>query len=354
MIYFFTHHHHNYTIKSFLDGWGRSVRPHVTLRNYDELRYASKLAPGGYIFADTDRLDRNCRSYVEAVGELVAARNWPMLNRPAKLVYRVDLLKKARDAGLSRVAAYRIDQIPSDLRYPAFVRIDDDHTGRLGPICNDRAALDESMKAFADVPREKLFVFEFADARGGYGVYRKYAVQNTNGTLTPRHIMFSHEWVVKYTKLVDPHLLVEEEQFITNMPPEIAEQARKIFELAGTSYGRLAFGLIDGRVQPWEINLNPMLAKSPDQVDLGRLRTQGESTGKIREAFHKFAEESEKVKDQPELELDLPSNLRASVGVNGAEGRLVFLGKALGRAEKLPGIRQLVRTCRRARWLASR
>ena len=96
-----------------------------------------------------------------------------------------------------------------------------------------------------------------------------------------------------------------------------------------------------------------MLAKSPDQVDLGRLRTQGESTGKIREAFHKFAEEAEKVKDEPELELNLPTDLRTRVGVNGVEGRLVYLGKALGRAERLPGIKQLVRTCRRARWLAS-
>lgn len=354
MIYFFTHHYHSYTIKSFLDAWGRSVRPHVTLRNYDELRFSRRLPPGGYIFADTDRIDPACRAFVEAVGEQIAARNWPMLNRPAKLLYRVDLLKKLSDAGLSRVAAYRIDQIPSNLRYPAFVRIDDDHTGRLGPICNDRAALDESMKAFADVPREKLFVFEFADARGPDGIYRKYAIQNTNGTLTPRHIMFSHEWVVKYTKLVEPRLMEEEEQFITNMPECIANQARKIFELAGTTYGRLDFGVIDGFVQPWEINLNPMLAKSPDQVDLSRLRTQGESTGKIREAFHKFADEAEKVKDEAPLELDIPTDLRTTVGVNGVEGRLLFLGRALGRAEKLPGIRQLVHTCRRARWIASR
>jgi hypothetical protein len=354
MIYFFTHHHHGYTIKSFLDGWGRSVRPHVTLRDYDELRYTRRLPAGGYIFADTDRIDPACRAFVEAVGEEVAARKWPMLNRPSKVVYRVDLLRKARDAGLSRVAAYRIDQIPSDLRYPAFVRIDDDHTGRLGPICNDRAALDKSVEAFADVPRKKLFVFEFADARGRDGIYRKYAIQNTNGTLTPRHIMFSHDWVVKYTKLVEPKFMEEEERFITDMPECIANQARKIFELAGTTYGRLDFGVIDGFVQPWEINLNPMLAKSPDQVDLTRLRTQGESTGKIREALHQFANEAEKVKDEPELELKVRSDLRESVGVNGVEGRLLYLGKALGRAEKLPGIRQLVRTCRKARWIASR
>ncbi|HTL28254.1 MAG TPA: hypothetical protein VL282_03495 [Tepidisphaeraceae bacterium] len=354
MIYFFTHHHHSYTIKSFLDGWGRSVRPHVTLRNYDELRFSHRLAPGGYIFADLDRIDSANRKFVEAVGEQLAARDWPMLNRPSQIVYRVDLLKKARDAGLSRVAAYRVDQIPADLRYPAFVRIDDDHTGRLGPPCNDGAALEESIKTFSDISRENLFVFEFADARGSDGVYRKYAVQNTNGTLTPRHIMFSHDWIVKYTKLVDPHLLEEEEKFITQMPDWIAEQVRQIFTLAGTTYGRLDFGVIDGRVQPWEINLNPMLAKSPDQVDLGRLRTQGESTGKIREAFHQFAEMSEKVSNEAPLELNIPTDLRAGVGVNGAEGRLLFLGKALGRAEKLPVINQLVRTCRRARWLASR
>jgi hypothetical protein len=166
--------------------------------------------------------------------------------------------------------------------------------------------------------------------------------------------MFSHDWVVKYTKLVDPHLLEEEERFIRNMPGQIAEQAQKIFELAGTNYGRLDFGLIDGRVQPWEINLNPMLAKSPDQVDLARLQTQGESTSKIREAFHKFAEESDKVSGEAPLELEVPYDLRAAVGVNGAEARLLFLGKALGRAQKLPGLRQLVQTCRKARWLATR
>jgi len=355
MIYFYTHVHHFYTIKSFLDGWGRSVRPRMTLQNYSDLRYSRYLPPGAYILADSDRLDPAGRKFAAEVGEQILARGWPLLNRPSKLLYRVELMNTLRAQGLSRVGAYLVDQIPADLRYPAFVRIEDNHNGRIGPVVNDRAALEESIKGFGDVAREKLFVMEFCDTKGPDNIYRKYGVQIVGDKLIPRHVFFGQDWIVKYSKYTTPDLIREEEVFVSKMPDDQIEQCRKIFEISGTTYGRLDYSLADGKVQPWEINLNPMLCRSPDTIELDRLKMQGTCTAATRAAFHELADRGEKLAaTEKPLELKLPDNLRSSVGVTGKDRRMIFLGRVLGRAQKLPVIRPIVRACKHARWIATR
>ena len=41
------------------------------------------------------------------------------------------------------------------------------------------------------------------------------------------------------------------------------KQLREIFDLAQIEYGRIDYGMLDGKVQCWEINTNPGLALAP-------------------------------------------------------------------------------------------
>jgi hypothetical protein len=54
-------------------------------------------------------------------------------------------------------------------------------------------------------------------------------------------------------------MVQEELEFVSQNPHH--EQLLKIFELAGVEYGRIDYAIKDGRVQTWEINLNPTIGR---------------------------------------------------------------------------------------------
>jgi hypothetical protein len=54
-------------------------------------------------------------------------------------------------------------------------------------------------------------------------------------------------------------MVLEELDYVTQNPHE--QQLAKIFALAQVDYGRIDYSLKDGRVQTWEINLNPTIGR---------------------------------------------------------------------------------------------
>lgn len=68
--------------------------------------------------------------------------------------------------------------------------------------------------------------------------------------------MSSHQWSVKHSGvLVDAELLAAERRYLACNPYH--DWIRETFRLAGTDYGRLDFGVFEGRPQAFEINTNP-------------------------------------------------------------------------------------------------
>ena len=62
--------------------------------------------------------------------------------------------------------------------------------------------------------------------------------------------------MVKAWQLLDEHLLDEERAFVAENPHN--DQLQEVFELANIQYGRIDYAVVDGRLQVWEINTNPM------------------------------------------------------------------------------------------------
>jgi len=54
-------------------------------------------------------------------------------------------------------------------------------------------------------------------------------------------------------------VVVEELEYVTTNPHQ--KQLSEIFELAQVEYGRIDYAMKDGRVQTWEINLNPTIGR---------------------------------------------------------------------------------------------
>ena len=101
-------------------------------------------------------------------------------------------------------------------------------------------------------------ICEFVDTKSPDGLYRKYSCFMFDGALYPGHIYFSRSWVVGVKSMVVTDALVDEEVAFFNNPSFHLERVKPIFALSGIQYGRIDYSLLNGEVQTWEINTNPV------------------------------------------------------------------------------------------------
>ena len=75
------------------------------------------------------------------------------------------------------------------------------------------------------------------------------------------HLVFSQHWMIKYHSALTPlpsHLAAEADSYLDGNPHE--QELREICRIANIQYGRVDYGIKDGKIQIWEINTNPSLA----------------------------------------------------------------------------------------------
>lgn len=252
-----------YTVENYLRGRGRHQQGRIVTLPYEQLSRIKSLPVATYIFSDLDRLTRAQTVIAEEVYQTitVARPDLRLLNNPASAATRFNLLRSLYESGLNEFNVYRPDEI-EDVRYPVFLRIERDHMGAKTPLIHTRAELDHAildaiaMGAWPD----NLMIVEFCDTVGKDGAYRKYAVWRFDKTYMARHLVIGNDWMQKVPKLDKgqrwPTEWVAEESKFLDSNPHLS-QLRSTFELANIEYGRIDYGLKDGKVQVWEINTNP-------------------------------------------------------------------------------------------------
>ncbi len=279
-----------YTFRKYLASWGQQLAPRVVVRHYRGLRATGRTPlkrlsqnlrawrigtiqvppPAGeprvYIFTDVERLDPAETDRALALRERLMAHpdTALILNHPARSMRRYQVLTTLRDSGLNSFGVYRADELPEAPRFPVFVRDENEHGTGFSGLLRSGEQLEAHLRTL-DGRLEGKVVVEFCDASDASGVVRKYGAFKVAGRIIARQIHFSRDWIVREPDIRTPETAREELEYVEANPH--AEQLREIFDLARIDYGRIDYSVVDGRIQVWEINTNPMILIPKDRQD---------------------------------------------------------------------------------------
>ncbi len=264
MIFYLAIGREAYTITDYLDDRGAKWRGQIAVIPYESLSRADSLPVGTYIFSDLDRITHAQRLLAQNLFEalLKSQSDMLLLNQPNKFVGRFDLMRSLYEQGINDFNVYRPHEVPHDVRFPVFLRYERDHLGARSALLYSQEELDQ---AIADAMWQgawfsNLMVIEFCETKDESGIYRKYSVWRIGKHFAPGHQIIGNQWMLKAPTVAKgeswPREWVMEEQRFIESNPHLA-QVRRVFDQAGIDYGRMDYGMKDGRVQIWEINTNP-------------------------------------------------------------------------------------------------
>jgi len=274
MIIILTTGQHRYTH----DSVAAETSVDVQVIGYPEFNRASHAARATYIFTDVDRLA--APALVHAAGAFRELREAGMrvLNDPARMLSRFGLLRALHRAGINQFDAYRVENLEEPRRWPVFLRVEGTHTAPVSDLLHNREELEAAIdKAVGEGhPRTTLLIIEYAAEPVLAGLFRKLSAFRVGDRLLGYTCVHDDQWIVKYGQpaIAPPELYEEEYRFVVECP--FADVLLKAFDIAGMDYGRVDYGVVDGRPQIYEINSNPDLKLRPETSPVARRNESNE------------------------------------------------------------------------------
>lgn len=231
---------------------------------YLEMANRGSAPCGVTIFCDIERMSSGqwaiaCRLWRKLSGSPKTHR---LLNDPHRQLGRYPLLKALYEDGINRFNVFLPDEGLGALRYPVFLRIEDDHEGPRTDLLYDRAALDSAIDAMllAGTPESRILVVEFLDTSED-GVFRKYGAYRVGDRIFGQHKILGTKWQLKSGDRIRSQAAMDENSEYWHLNPH-ADLLMPLFERAAIDYGRIDYAFLDGSLQVWEINDNPSFASS--------------------------------------------------------------------------------------------
>ena len=288
MLYFFVTPEHAYTFSTFLSEWSSArFKKLAHIVTYDNVPLIKDMMPGTFIFSDLDRLNRFQTKVLEDFCEQLAAadEDIPIINHPRTVLGRFDFLRRLHDKGINQFNVYPVSDLDCKPRYPVFLRMDNDHKGPLSHLQynsrqRDTKILQVSMSGF---DTNHMLQVEFCNTRSGDGFYRKYSAFRFGDQIIAAHMIFAKNWIAKDGTPPDELTKKESEKYLKENPH--AEAIYEIFELAGITYGRIDYSMLDNTIQTWEINTNPILLKSRGKYTVEVTEIKEQLARRIEEGF---------------------------------------------------------------------
>src|SRR6266481_7408867 len=102
MIVYLTTRGHRFTMRMYLDSWGRPLARRIVPLTYDDVLAARSLRAATYIFGDLERLAPVEAAAAGALRATLQARGLRTLNDPLRSLRRYDLLRALRAHGSNR------------------------------------------------------------------------------------------------------------------------------------------------------------------------------------------------------------------------------------------------------------
>jgi hypothetical protein len=260
MIFYITTKKHRHTLDEFLATWGKELVGTIVPVGYETLFRMHTLPVGSYIFADLERLSPEDLERAALVWTTLSSsgRDVRLFNHPLRAMRRYELLREMRERDINDFDVYRLTEARRPSRFPVFIRLENDHNGSITKLLHSPRELDAAIERLTTVGcnRDTLLITEFNATTDQRGLYRKYGAFAVGERIIPRHLLFSRHWQLKYQDFVDDATTAEEWRFLRTNPHE--EALQEIFAAARIDYGRIDYSVVDGRIQVFEINTNPL------------------------------------------------------------------------------------------------
>ena len=341
MIHFFVPAAQEFTIKDYVDLFGRELREDIRIFHYEDLVHQREFFKGTYVLAGLDQLNVGlAQLLLEIYWQLNQIKGFRFLNHPRNTLQRFDLLKKLHDVGRNDFRAVQAQGDLQGLRFPVFLREQSLHDGPISPLLNSGREIREALgRVLVQGHKLKnLLIVEFCDTSNGTGFYRKYAAFIVGKRVIPRSLNYGRQWMLKHSETEFTMPMVQEElEYVSTNPHE--QQLREVFELAQVEYGRIDYAIKHNRVQTWEINLHPTIGRGlirrskPLPPDLDAVRDE------VRRHFYEGFERAWREVDLPTSSEPImvtanPQTLRAAQATVESQDRLLSTFKALLRPAK--------------------
>lgn len=283
-------------IHNYLAGRGEPLRERFAVRIYDFEEATIQIDSGPQIFSALDQLTDPEREAVAILCDRIA-REQPgarLLNHPRRSLLRPALLDRMAAEGINTFRAYPARAYREASRFPVFVRSALDHTGSLTGLLGGAGEIRSAILSLRvrGYRLTDLLVVEYCDTSDGCGLFRKYSAMRVGDTITPAHVLAGTDWVVK-AESARRTLEAAREDFDFGERNPHESWLRTVFDLAGVEYGRADYGVLNGRPQLWEINLNPTIGRAPgrprrrvdpDSAEVWE-RSRELAAARLREAF---------------------------------------------------------------------
>jgi hypothetical protein len=287
----------SFTFKNYLKTRGKGLSDSINLIYYNDLSSLKNITTGTFIFSDLDLLNNNQLQITKHIYNQLAQKqpNIRILNNPNKVLCRYKLLQTMYNTGINRfrvLPAIGSRNAWESLRYPVFIKEENQHTGSLSNLINSAKELEKVIieKVLFGYSRRSLLIVEYCNTSDKNGIYRKYSAFNVGGNIIPRFMDISDQWVVKASNTDEKH--IKEADYYATQNPHY-KWLKKVFAIANIDYGRIDYSLLGEDPQLWEINLNPIIvpgsSNNGDLIPLMRLRIKV-LEGFYREFYTKFGE----------------------------------------------------------------
>jgi hypothetical protein len=293
MINFVTTKSHRYTLRRLVADLGRS-----RCRQWSyEILFARKRLPGGtWIFTDHERLSMFELSLAAKIATLLEQGGATVLNHPARVRCRHDLLTALKREGINGFSVWRCESMPTPERFPVFIRNEFDHDSSSADLIRSQHDLDATLAQMqrSGVPLVGKLVIEYAGAEVDPGVWQRFATYRIADAVVAHHNVIDFQWIAKDVKdsarlHSHPHyrdFVANERRFVEeNLHQDVL---RRAFDLAGIDYGRADFSVVDGVPQIYEINTNPKHASRralERETHPDRLQTQLDADELLRKSI---------------------------------------------------------------------
>lgn len=255
--------------------------PPLRRRSYQWLLRQHRLPRGSYIFTDRERMDPwELRIYAAAYRHLNSSGPaYRAINDPARMQDRAGLLRKLYTEGCNDFDVYRVAERKWPRHYPVFIRRQFDHYLPLSKLLQNESELRAALLQLRNSgePEDGLLIVEYCAEPVAGKLFRKLSSYRIGDRLFFHSTVHEENWLVKYgTQNSASNELYREEQQMIEGNAYSAELSRA-FDLGEIDYGRADFGLVEGKVQVYEINTNPTIV--PRTAHPNRIRVSNMAKG---------------------------------------------------------------------------